>query len=211
MFLKDFNQTVYFCTNLIELDSVQQNIQSFVNFRLETRTLCNLNNLECRNCDNLNDCKLSLFDIKIFIQSLKKSNTPKTSNLNLATTQRAHMPLIQTQNCLFFTQTDSDYYVENRIQQITPSATSQYMKINSILDALESIGYYGFVNFRAVVQRIGLLRWTQSNFYQTQKTQTQFTQSFHNFKYFDLEKNNYNSCIVFEIDAGSLKNSEKFN
>ena len=52
------------------------------------------------------------------------------------------------------------------------------MKLNSILDALENTGYYGFVSFIGTVQRVGLLKWfynSQTSFSMTQKSQTQST------------------------------------
>ena len=65
---------------------------------------------------------------------------------------------------------------------MTVGDKSQYAKLNSILDALEHTGYYGFVTFIACVQTENVNAGCISNGLPTQKTQinapTQFkTQS----------------------------------
>ena len=112
-------------------------------------------------------------------------------NVEHLTQAHASSKIFSTQNYLFFTQTDVDYYnlnINPHTNQIG-STNSQYMKVNSILDALENTGYYGFVTFIGTVQRIGLLKWflsSQASFGLTQKTQTQSTQSDH-FKLVDFK------------------------
>ncbi len=91
-------------------------------------------------------------------------------------------------NYLFYTQTDADYYNLPNKNSLSDSV-SQQIKINSILDALENIGYYGFVTFRATVQRIGLIKWSSSSCATQTKTQTQtiYSSSF-KLEIFKIEK-----------------------
>ena len=63
-----------------------------------------------------------------------------------------------SQSRLFFTQTDAGYYAKSQA-----NTDSQYLQANSLLDALENIGYYGFVTFIATVQRIGSMRAVQAS------------------------------------------------
>jgi hypothetical protein len=89
-------------------------------------------------------------------------------------------PTNASQNYLFFTQTDVNYF--NQGSEAT--LTSQQQRENSILDALEHVGYYGFVTFRATVQRIGFMRYSfdvQSSSL-TQKISSQYSTQPVNFK-----------------------------
>ena len=161
MILKDSKLIIYFCTNLIEMipfDDESEQILSDI--CIVNKTVFALSGLKCPNCKNENfyDCQSQLFDIKSYMTDLKKTISKERLSTIRYPIKETKLPATQaavsnTQNYLFYTQTDAEYYVHQNA--INSSVDSQYMKINSILDALETIGYYGFVTFRATVQRTG--------------------------------------------------------
>ncbi len=185
MFSEEHKKYIYFSTNLCEIVSISEPlsclISGFQQFKLNKVLVCDLTNLECNECRNQSSqiCKLNYFELKIFSSCLKNSN--KTSHYQ--SSQSALNNIASMPRNSIFTQTDVEYYNDNSIQQTNPS-NSQYLKLNSILDALENTGYYGFVSFIGTVQRKGLLKWfynSQTSFSMTQKSQTQSTDN-NNFK-----------------------------
>lgn len=142
---------------MIPFDEEAEKISSDI--CIVNKAVFTLNGIKCPECNNENsyDCKLQLFDVKSYLTDLKMTiskerlQSKRYPNKELTTTATAAAG--STQNYLFYTQTDAGYYVNKNA--INSSVDSQYMKVNSILDALENIGYYGFVTFRATVQRIG--------------------------------------------------------
>lgn len=178
MFSVKHNRYIYFGANLFEIIPFSQPLSSlfssYQNIMLNKTLVCNLINLECNGCSSQSSqiCKLNFFEIKTFTNYLK--NSIKISRDHLSQSSHTNNSVSMPRNSIF-TQTDADYYNENTSQQINPT-NSQYMKLNSILDALENTGYYGFVSFIGTVQRVGLLKWfynSQSSFSMTQKTQIQ--------------------------------------
>lgn len=187
MGLNEQKQAVFFCTSLIEPipDSEltprdQLCVQSRHNFRFKKQTILDMPNIECPQCGDRPsiDCELSLFDSQAYLLALKKSISLERLKKKRKTNQTA---MIQSQgysaalsqNYLFFTQTDAGYYTEQKgiaPVPVTSSNVSQYLKVNSILDALENIGYYGFITFIGTIQRIGTIRTVQQSFasYNTQ-------------------------------------------
>lgn len=175
MCLDEYRADIFFCTNLIEItqlsfDSIAMSIQ----FKIIKQKIYDTMNSTGERClmdpyGATAECDLSLFDSKTFLLELKKSisidrlkrsghnkKNQRVNELNgrLMVSQNC---MRLTQNYLFFTQTDAAYYnnVEQRVSQRPQEVESQFMRVNSILDALENIGYYGFVTFIATVQRIG--------------------------------------------------------
>lgn len=179
MGLNEQKQAVYFCTSLIEpipdsdlTPADQLCIQYHHNFRFEKQIILYIPNIKCPECGDRPsiDCDLNLFDSQAYLLALKKSISLERLKKKRKTNQTA---MIQSQgysaalsqNYLFFTQTDAGYYTEKKgIVPVTSSNVSQYLKVNSILDALENIGYYGFITFIGTIQRIGTLRTVQQNF-----------------------------------------------
>lgn len=178
MVLKEYDKTIYFCTNLIEKIVLDESEDFLIpDLKLVDKMLFSFTNIKCLNCNEQNSiqCNLNLFNIQMYITDLKKSigkdrlNSKKKS-LNKETDINNVQLVNSSQNYLFYTQNDSEYYVQPN--EINSTVDSQYMKINSILDALENIGYYGFVTFRATVQRIGIVRNITSSFNTTQLSQS---------------------------------------
>lgn len=138
---------IYFGANFIELKTIDKNNipLSFISSKI---TLANLNNLNCPSlCGNSLNCQINLFDIKKFLGCFnqKKISSKHSSNDISSTSSK-----ITQNNYLFYTQTDNGYFNNNVTTTannniISSSANSQ---VDSILDALENIGYYGFVTFR---------------------------------------------------------------
>lgn len=158
--MKNSEKIVYFSTNLIEIFPITENNVFYEKFKVTKKNnlIFNLNGLHCPSCidtNALNECSLNLFDPKKYMDILK-NNLIEKKKIN------------QSQKNCFFTQSASDFFTQN-IQSNT-----QYLKMNSILDALENVGYYGFTNFRATVQRIGLVKNYNISFYHSQRTQTQY-------------------------------------
>lgn len=185
MYSVSHKRFIYFSANLFETISISSSSSSFFSsfneFKLNKTLVCNLSYLECNECRSQSSqlCKINYFELKAFSNCLKNSNKIHQNQLN----QSLHNNMTSMPRNLIFTQTDADYYNENTSQQINPS-NSQFMKLNSILDALENTGYYGFVSFIGTVQRVGLLKWfynSQTSFTMTQKSQTQSNES-DNFK-----------------------------
>ena len=162
MVLKDSNINIYFCTNMLDVVSIENDlISDLINVDVTDKNLFSLNSLKCAECNDESsiECKLNLFDIKTFMIDLKKSIGKDRLNMHRhSSKENKSKPIISsisnTQNYLFYTQTDAEYYAQPASR--TSSIDTQYMKVNSILDALENIGYYGFVTFRATIQRIGI-------------------------------------------------------
>jgi hypothetical protein len=138
--LNSIQKNVYFCTNLIKTSPLLVN-------RMVTLSKTNLVHFEnlrfCSQCDKSNaTCEVVYFDIKRFNCSL---STPLT--------------VVYSQNNLFYTQNDAQYYVRNQ-SLTTQTNHSQFTRMNSILDSLQYIGYYGYATFIATVQRIGQFKWS---------------------------------------------------
>lgn len=193
MYLRNFNKNVYFCTSLIEIAPIttidEQITKSFISaVSLESKLLCSFKDINCPRCirfnlesqlQNTHECDLNLFEIGQYLKAVKISKR----NDHKAEGEAEKTKSSQTnasQNYLFFTQTDVNYFQQG------PEATlnSQQQRDNSILDALENAGYYGFVTFRATVQRIGFMRYSfdvQSSSL-TQKMPSQYSTQHFNFK-----------------------------
>ncbi len=209
IYMKQFEQGVYFSINLIEIENIDD-LKEPVN--VYHRILCEFRNLKCPECDKKlpessltqANCNLNLFDVKSFLSILKSRNDfDRKMRLNINEIQKSQSSFESSgnNNLLFFTQTqqkfntqivhDSVYYQDkftqhnhqNKSKNNQQQLNSQYLSVNSILDALENVGYYGFVTFKATVQRIGLMKWfsnsyIQSSYFQTtQKQHTQLTQN----------------------------------
>lgn len=156
--MKDSKKTIYFSTNLIEVYPVGNHDSIYEAFNMPKKEFksITLNALRCPNCLNsaeFDQCSLNLFDAKMYRKSLRNDKTK----------------LIQNQKNTFYTQTVSEF-----LTQTSSSINTQYLRTNSILDALENIGYYGFANFKATVQRIGLVKNQSILLYHSQRTQTQY-------------------------------------
>ena len=150
MFLNELKINVYFCTNLVELVKINpnSNLQMFFDWSHSKDLILNFSNLRCPDCTvydhaTINKCKKVLFDSNKYLISIKT----KKNDQNL----RVFNKNLPSQSYIFFTQTDLD--LKNGPNNLV--GESQYLKINSILDALENIGYHGFASFRATCQRIG--------------------------------------------------------
>lgn len=169
MLLKDCNQSIYFSADLIEVTELNSNIKPTISRSKQH----SIHDLTCPQCLNSSDsCNLVLFDPNLFMRSMSTLVNHRTTNSSFTvfSNSQAHS------NYMFHTQNDADYY--NRVNQPT-EARSQYIALNSILDALDHVGYYGFVTFRACVQRVSSPIDSSSNFSSsglTQKTNTQITQ-----------------------------------
>jgi hypothetical protein len=182
MLVKEFNRSVYFCTNLIEI--IKRNPERVLNVDILRRFLKNYDHLACLQChhqgpdDDGGDCTSLLFDVDVFKKAIKltsrrqtgkfKLNNPMISGSGDQQQQQQH-----SLSYLFYTQNDADYYQQAGTNATSSSllARSQYNRLNSILDAFENVGYYGFVTFRAVIQRTGCVRMDNIIFNLTQKTQ----------------------------------------
>jgi hypothetical protein len=159
MWLKNSTEMcIYFGTNFIELKTIGKMSMplSFISSKI---TLANLKNLNCPSlCHYSLNCQTNLFDIKKFMHSLnqnsKRNDDGNTQILSSALKMNRNLLLSQN-NYLFYTQTDNAYYNKhnNNNYAITGSNNHQIncslsSQVDSILDALENIGYYGFVTFR---------------------------------------------------------------
>jgi hypothetical protein len=152
-------------------------------------------NLECKSCQQNSTlltrsqrthemsqcaCELILFDSSKYTMRLKRSNLD-ASSCKATTHQHATANAVCSQNNLFFTQLDSDFYfspyVKNADDQTT--SVSQLIKLDSILDSLENIGYYGYATFRGVIQRCGFVDCANMSIYTTQRTTQTQSQSQH--------------------------------
>lgn len=159
MVLKDSNISIYFCTDLIEVIAIENDMIKDTPIVEDHKVLVKLSDFKCSECKNEDhiECKMNLFDVKNYMIDLKRSIGKERLNSNrfLLTehNKQATAHHHNTQNYLFVTQTDADYYVNQ-----TNDVDTQYMRVNSILDALENIGYYGFITFKATVQRIGIVK-----------------------------------------------------
>lgn len=207
MFHKEMNQNVYFCIDLFEIETLEERWANSIEIFLNKKVSNQFENLKCSECFKSNEesssvvCKLILFDIGLYAKSIKiaksEDKNPKGAIQGMSSTLNNQSFMLFTnsqanKNCLFYTQNDSDYFNLNQ-QLLTKSPMckstlekSQYLRLNSILDALENVGYYGFITFRASVQRVGLVKandvFVPSAI--TQKTQTQaFTQITQNSHY----------------------------
>lgn len=164
MFVGELNSDVYFCTSLIEIitsdSSVNQKYKNYTG-QLAKKMKCEFTCLKCPQCigsiSQTNDCEMNLFDCKKYLVELKKSiSIDRLRKSNKLTENSGDQEVVAsqsaTQSYLFFTQNDADCYTRTQKNNETES---QYLRINSILDALENIGYYGYLTFIAVIQRIG--------------------------------------------------------
>ena len=164
MCLKEYQNDVYFCASLIEIVVSPETTYRF-DLKQAKKSVFDSNNLTCPEChynviSNHVECGLVLFDSAKFFTILKKSigleRLRKKNRLNLEQTNVANQRgVAASQHYLFYTQTDAEYYSMSR-NAISQNQT-QFMNDNSIMDALENIGYYGFVSFKATIQRIGCL------------------------------------------------------
>jgi len=189
MYLRNFNKNVYFCTSLVEIAPIttpNEQIKPFMSrLSLESKLLCSFKDIKCPSCirfnlqsqlRNTHECDLNLFEIGQYLKAFKidkRDNRKGDGEEKKTQSSQTHA----SQSYLFFTQTDVNYF--NQGSEV--ALTSQQQRDNSILDALENAGYYGFVTFRATVQRIGFMRYsfdTQSSSL-TQKMPSQYsTQQF---------------------------------
>lgn len=133
--LSESKSDVYFNISLIEVENLIAT-KSTINF--QTRTLFHFN------ISQTSSSKL-LFRVNDLIGTMKRANDKQALN-----SINSHLLFSQTQRAAnLITVSTEDQYM----QQIS---STQYMNVNSILDALENVGYYGFVTFKATVQRVGL-------------------------------------------------------
>ena len=160
MFVNDFNCDVYFCSSLIEIIILNSTINfKFKDYygKFDKKKTCEFNRLECPQCKDstsqINDCEMNLFDCQKYLLELKKSiSIDRLRKSNKLTKQLIGQDTVSTQSYPFFTQNDADI---STTTQKTNETESQYLRINSILDTLESIGYYGYLTFIGIIQRIG--------------------------------------------------------
>ena len=163
MCLKEYQNDVYFCASLIEIVMSSETSSHRFDLKQAKKSVFDSTNLTCPECHYMNshvECGLVLFDWGKFFTLLKKSigleRLRKTNRHKLEQTNNvATQAVVASQHYLFYTQTDAEYYSMSR-NAISQNQT-QFMKDNSIIDALENIGYYGFVTFKATIQRIGCL------------------------------------------------------
>ena len=196
MYLRNFNRNIYFCTSLVEIAPITthgEQISTFISrISLESKLLCSFKDINCPKCirfnlqsqlRNTHECDLNLFEVGQYLKALKmgkRDNHKGEREEEKAKSSQTNA----SQNYLFFTQTDVNYFN----QAPEAALTSQQQRDYSILDALENAGYYGFVTFRATVQRIGFMRYSfdvQSSSL-TQKMSSQYSTQHFNFKYFHL-------------------------
>lgn len=186
MFLKQFDRNVYFCTNLIEIVQLDEQDPDYVS-KCEPfkNTIRLLENIQCSAClytsSVMNECQLTLFNLNAYNKSINQLRAKIELDIegNMVKSGTYHHHHHQPSNYLFYTQNDADYYLTGDVNSTNAQAVSksQYFRLNSILDALENIGYYGFVTFQAVVQRMGVFNNSENpNLPVTQKTQTQISQ-----------------------------------
>jgi hypothetical protein len=192
MYLKNFNKNVYFCTSLVEITPINTDDKQLKpiisDMRLESKMLCSFKDINCPRCiqynlqsqlKNTHECDLNLFEIGQYLKVVQigKRKFQKDEPVD---GKAKSSPTNHSQNYLFFTQTDIGYFNQGS----EGALTSQHQRENSILDAFENVGYYGFVTFRATVQRIGFMRYSfdvQSSSL-TQSLSTQFSTQRSNFK-----------------------------
>jgi len=160
MFLAEYRADVYFCASLIELTetSTESDLRmAVVSKRVLDRKFC------------INDNNIVLFDSEKFMSDLKRSskNCQNRNNVNVNDGGGGGF----TQEYLFVTQAEVGYLEETEMR--CDVANSQYMRANSILDALENIGYYGYVTFIGIVQRVGVVQCCQQAILATQQIQSQ--------------------------------------
>lgn len=160
MWLKNSTEKcIYFGTNFIELKTIEK-ANMPISFISSNITIASLKNLNCPSlCNYSLNCHTNLFDIKKFLNSMnqtfKKSDHGQTQILSSALKMQNRNLLLSQNNYLFYTQTDNGY-IKNNLNNnnaITGTNNNQInstlsTQIDSILDALENIGYYGFVTFR---------------------------------------------------------------
>ncbi len=155
MFLAEYKTDVYFCTSLIELAAASCTDSAF---EMSAKRK-NLFDLRC----STSDYSQVLFDSVRFLAELKKC-------LRSCPNEKRGDCGGFTQDYLFVTQAETGCFEDRAGGGV---ADSQYMRVNSILDALENIGYYGFVTFVATVQRVGAVQWCQQAIVATQQKQSQ--------------------------------------
>lgn len=203
MFQKDCNQNIFFCADLIEVIELDDPMR--FSTTISKHFVENYSNLKCPKCteDACENCSADMFDSVQFLRSLKLAralqikqrvkkaieSNPLATARQVATAQHTASFVFSTNTqasgYMFYTQNDAEYFKTQSANQhlISIGDRSQYAKLNSILDALEHTGYYGFVTFVGCVQcdnvndSTGSSATTQKS--QTNLAATQFrTQSF---------------------------------
>jgi hypothetical protein len=195
--LPEGKKDIYFGANLVELKETSFDQKEFFHKKsdLTKIDLYEFGHLECKNCQNssivlqsqkaheINECgcEIILFDLSKYSLRLKRSNLVAIASLKIATNYHESLSANAacSQSNLFSTQLDSDFYFSPYFKGADCQTTniSQLIKLDSILDSLENIGYYGYATFRGIIQRVGFVDWANMNIYTTQRTQTQSFQS----------------------------------
>lgn len=183
MFQKCSNRVVYFSTDIIELVELDNTFGSMYQIEFSKDIITNYELLVNENNMPSNDCHL-MFDGKYFSKALKLSralqNRQRARKLDMKRPKQNADPSFtifsntQANNYIFYTQNDGNYFTQahHSANKIDPLfERSQYMRLNSILDALEQTGYYGFVTFVACVQCVKLNGSLSLFLSETQKTQ----------------------------------------
>lgn len=141
------------------------------------------------------ECQAELFDSVRFLRSMKltralqikqrlkkemennSSSRFKMGSIAAAAATTSSSVFSNTQSSVFFTQNDAEYFAvtQQMHHPINNSSAivdkSQYAKLNSILDALEHTGYYGFVTFIGHVQCVMSVNALSSMMMPTQQPQ----------------------------------------
>ena len=187
MFIKPLNKEVFFCTNLIEMFLSQE--PRALSARVVNENLFKLTDISCNRCHRVSqeastqaaECDLSLFQVSKILQKSKNSfmrsdldqdlragiSKDLSPSQQIKVKETVHVP-----DFILYTQTDAEYYLKAVLTQGSSSST-QYMRENSILDAIESSGYLGLVSFKATVQRSSIIQSTGRSWHLTQSSQTQ--------------------------------------
>lgn len=184
MLQKDCHQKVYFSADMIEVIELNWPRLTLTFSKHITECYENLKCPECGgNSELAGCCRAEMFDSTRFLRAIKLAralqikhrlrkameNNPSSSSKSMGTvmTSAATAAVFSnTQASVFFTQNDAEYFTVTQThhnyhhhQNATDTVIgdkSQYVKLNSILDALEHTGYYGFVTFIACVQSASL-------------------------------------------------------
>lgn len=179
MLQKDCKRNVYFSTDMIEV--IELNWPPHLALTLSKQVVECYENLKCSECDGVagemttETCRADMFDSARFLRSIKLTralqikqrlrkaieNNPASSSSRPSGTITTTM-FPNTQSSLFYTQNDAEYFTvtqthhqhhhNHQAAMNVIGDKSQYVKLNSILDALEHTGYYGFVTFIGCVQ-----------------------------------------------------------
>ena len=178
--------SVYFNLNLIEMESYKTNKTPI--YSTSSLSISSSGCPECRVNSLHGQCHLDLFNANIWLSTIAMSNNSSNNN--------KHQLECNSSQIIFYNNKNPYLQTQTQVGQQGLGYDTQYMNFNSILDALENVGYFGLVTFRAAVQRVGLLRYAFNSYHhessylstQSRKSSQLSSQKNCQFKYYTFKK-----------------------